>query len=70
MSIRASILFLMVIPILIVSVEQDGIDGVIVRFSDGTAAGYVVEELLGLRPISPPLALSPLAPVVIPNGTA
>ena len=34
----------------IMSVEQDGNEGVCVRFSDGTIAGYVVEELLELRP--------------------
>ena len=32
-------------------VEKDGEDGVIVTFSDGTTRGYVVEELLDLRPI-------------------
>jgi hypothetical protein len=37
-------------PIQILSVEQDGQDGIIVKFSDTTTAGYVVEELLGLRP--------------------
>jgi hypothetical protein len=37
-------------PIQILSVEQDGQDGIIVKFSDTTKAGYVVEELLGLRP--------------------
>ena len=31
--------------------EMDGKDGVFVTFSDGTSAGYVVEELLELRPI-------------------
>jgi hypothetical protein len=31
--------------IYIVKVEQDGRDGVIVTFSDGTITGYVVEEL-------------------------
>ena len=31
--------------------EMDGKDGVFVTFSDGTSAGYVVEELLALRPI-------------------
>jgi hypothetical protein len=36
--------------ITISSVEQDGGDGLIVTFSDGTTAGYVVEELLELRP--------------------
>ena len=30
--------------------ELDGTDGLIVTFSDGTTAGYVVEELLELRP--------------------
>jgi hypothetical protein len=35
----------------ILSVEQDGDDGLIVTFSDGTTAGYVVEELLELRPV-------------------
>ncbi len=34
----------------ILSVKQDGNDGVIVKFSDGTSAGFVVEELLELRP--------------------
>ncbi len=31
-------------------VEKDSHDGLIVTFSDGTTAGYVVEELLLLRP--------------------
>jgi hypothetical protein len=35
----------------ILSVEQDGGDGLIVTFSDGTIGGYVVEELLALRPL-------------------
>jgi hypothetical protein len=34
----------------ILKVEKDGEDGLFVMFSDGTTAGYVVEELLGLRP--------------------
>lgn len=34
----------------IISVELDGNDGVLVHFSDGSIAGYVVEELLELRP--------------------
>jgi hypothetical protein len=34
----------------ILSAEKDGIVGVLVRFSDGTITGYVVEELLRLRP--------------------
>jgi len=35
----------------IVKVEQDGADGALVTFSDGTIAGFVVEELLDLRPV-------------------
>jgi hypothetical protein len=35
----------------ILNVEKDGEDGLIVTFSDGTIGGYVVEELLQLRPI-------------------
>ena len=35
----------------ILTVDKDSHDGVIVTFSDGTAAGYVVEELLMLRPV-------------------
>jgi hypothetical protein len=34
----------------IVKVEMDGEDGIIVTFSDGTIGGYVIEELLMLRP--------------------
>jgi hypothetical protein len=37
-------------PIRILTVEREGEDGLIVTFSDGTTAGYVTEELLGLRP--------------------
>ena len=36
--------------ITILHIEQDGGEGLIVTFSDGTIAGYVVEELLDLRP--------------------
>ena len=35
----------------ILAVELDGHDGLVVTFSDGTTGGYVVEELLDLRPI-------------------
>jgi hypothetical protein len=35
----------------ILKVEKDSHDGLIVTFSDGTTAGYVVEELLSLRPL-------------------
>jgi len=34
----------------ILTAERDGDDGLIVTFSDGTTDGYVVEELLELRP--------------------
>ena len=34
----------------ILSAEKDGKDGVLVRFTDGTITGYVVEELIDLRP--------------------
>jgi hypothetical protein len=40
----------MVSPIQVLAVEQDSIDGIIVKFTDETIAGYVVEELLKLRP--------------------
>ena len=39
------------------SVELDGNDGVFVAFSDGTTAGFVVEELLELRPCRESLPL-------------
>jgi hypothetical protein len=35
----------------LLAVELDGSDGLMVTFSDGTTCGYVVEELVGLRPI-------------------
>jgi len=35
----------------ITAVELDGHDGLIATFSDGTTCGYVVEELLELRPV-------------------
>jgi hypothetical protein len=34
----------------IIGVEQDGDEGLIVMFSDGTTAAYVAEELIELRP--------------------
>jgi hypothetical protein len=42
--------FVMVGKTNILKVEKDGEDGLIVTFSDGTTAGYIVEELLLLRP--------------------
>ena len=35
----------------LLAVELDSSDGLVVTFSDGTTGGYVVEELLELRPI-------------------
>ena len=35
----------------ILAVELDGTDGLVVTFSDRTTGGYVVEELLELRPV-------------------
>ena len=35
----------------LLAVELDGQDGFIATFSDGTTGGYVIEELLKLRPI-------------------
>lgn len=43
----------------IVHIEQDGTDGILITFSDGTIAGYVAEELIGLRPIRERLKFSP-----------
>lgn len=37
-------------PISIVDVELDGPDGVLITISDSTVAGYIVEEMLALRP--------------------
>jgi hypothetical protein len=34
----------------LLAVELDGKDGLLVTFSDGTTGGYVIEELLHLRP--------------------
>jgi hypothetical protein len=39
----------------ILQVEKDSDDGLIVTFSDGTTAGYVIEELLMLRPLREPV---------------
>ena len=41
------------------SAVLEGTDGLLVTFSDGTTAGYLVEELLDLRPcreLTPPFA--------------
>ena len=49
-ALQTGILFAMDEEIEILQVEKDGKDGLIVTFSDGTRGGYVVEELLLLRP--------------------
>jgi hypothetical protein len=43
-------LLLMSEPIRIVTVAGDGEDGLFVTFSDGTIAGYLVEERIDLMP--------------------
>ena len=48
---KEGILLAMEKRISILKVEQDGEEGLIVTFSDGTIGGYVVEELILLRPI-------------------
>jgi hypothetical protein len=45
----------MVTEIQIAHVAMDDTDGIIVTFSDGTITGYVVEELLELRPHREPI---------------
>ena len=43
----------------IVNAERDGTDGILVTFSDGTIAGYVVEELIELRPVRDAVNFAP-----------
>ena len=43
----------------IVNIEQDGEDGILVTFSDGTIAGYVTDELIELRPVREKVSLRP-----------
>ncbi len=45
----------------IVNIEQDGEDGILVTFSDGTIAGYVTDELIELRPVREKVRLRPSA---------
>lgn len=59
---RAAKLALMDVRIEILAVEKDGPDGVLVTFSDGTVGGYVVEELLELRPYREPANAEPGRP--------
>ena len=42
-------------PIRILTVEREDDFGLIVTFSDGTSDGYVIEELLKLRPHRQPV---------------
>jgi hypothetical protein len=46
----------------ILSAEKDGEDGILVSFSDGTVSGYVVEELLRLRPFREKVGVPVLVP--------
>jgi hypothetical protein len=48
----------MAIGIHVVGVEKGGEGGVVVTYSDGTVAGYIVEELLLLRPIRETIKVS------------
>jgi hypothetical protein len=47
-------------PISMLAVQLDSDDGLVVTFSDGTTTGYVVEELLDLRPHREPIELYPI----------
>ncbi|NYF91487.1 hypothetical protein HDF08_003589 [Edaphobacter lichenicola] len=51
----------------ILTVEREGDDGLIVTFSDGTTGGYVVEELLDLRPHREPSESTPQNKETIPK---
>ena len=46
----------MVKPMMILTVEIDAPDGLILTFSDGTTAAYLVDEMLELRPYREPTA--------------
>jgi hypothetical protein len=54
----------MEIPIRILTAEVDEGDGVIMTFSDGTTAAYVVEELLELRPHREKTLKTPRSPAI------
>jgi hypothetical protein len=41
----------------IVGIEQDGDEGLIVMFSDGTTAAFLAEELIELRPQREPTSI-------------
>ncbi len=56
-------------PSKIIRVEQEGEDGVLVTFSDNTIAGYVVEELLELRPLRERIATNALKTPSRPTAT-
>ena len=51
---RMRVSFVMADNIRILTLERDDPDGLIVTFSDGTSAAYLVEELLELRPCREP----------------
>ena len=50
----------------LLAVELDGVDGIMVTFSDGTTGGYVIEELLALRPVRERMKINknPGAPIL------
>jgi hypothetical protein len=52
----------------IVNIEQDGPDGILGTFSDGTIAGYVAEELIELRPVRDRVTASRLCRGLGPRG--
>jgi hypothetical protein len=55
-------------PIRILTTEHDGDDGLIVTFSDGTTGGYVIEELLALRPMRERSKTKPIKTTKKRNG--
>lgn len=56
---RQHTVYVMANLVTISNVVKDGEDGLIVTFSDGTTGGYVVEELLLLRPVRQPIIQKP-----------
>jgi hypothetical protein len=57
---RVYIPYMALEAIRILTTENDGDDGLIVTFSDGTTGAYVVEELLELRPVRERVAIKKL----------
>ena len=59
----------MSVEIHMLAVELDGNDGLVVTFSDGTTGGYVIEELLQLRPVRERVKIKKTIPIAR-NGKA